>query len=82
MNPETLRALEQMNSTLTQQNVADRERSEQLSGAIVSVSAARASALSPKIRRQITPQPSPAPASYPPSSTALSSADCRRWHPV
>ena len=39
MNPETLRALEQMNSTLTQQNVADRERSEQLSGAIVSVSA-------------------------------------------
>ena len=42
MNPETLRALEQMNSTLTQQNVADRERAEQLSGAIVSVSAARA----------------------------------------
>lgn len=42
MNPETLRALEQMNATLTQENVADRERSEQLSGAIVSVSAARA----------------------------------------
>ena len=48
MNPETLRALEQMNSTLTQQNVADRERSEQLSGAIVSVSAARALGIIPE----------------------------------
>lgn len=48
MNPETLRALEQMNSTLTQQNVADRERSEKLSGAIVSVSAARALGIIPE----------------------------------
>ena len=48
MNPETLRALEQMNSTLTQQNVADRERAEQLSGAIVSVSAARALGIIPE----------------------------------
>ena len=48
MNPETLRALEQMNSTLTQENVADRERSEQLSGAIVSVSAARALGIIPE----------------------------------
>lgn len=48
MNPETLRALEQMNSTLTQQNVADRERSEPLSGAIVSVSAARALGIIPE----------------------------------
>lgn len=48
MNPETLRALEQMNSTLTQENVADRERAEQLSGAIVSVSAARALGIIPE----------------------------------
>ena len=48
MNPETLRALEQMNSTLTQQNVADRERAEELSGAIVSVSAARALGIIPE----------------------------------
>ena len=61
MNPETLRALEQMNSTLTQQNVADRERSEQLSGAIVSVSAARALGIIPedKAADNATTEPRP-----------------------
>ena len=61
MNPETLRALEQMNSTLTQQNVADRERSEQLSGAIVSVSAARALGILPedKAADNATAEPRP-----------------------
>ena len=61
MNPETLRALEQMNSTLTQENVADRERSEQLSGAIVSVSAARALGIIPedKVADNATTEPRP-----------------------
>lgn len=61
MNPETLRALEQMNSALTQQNVADRERSEQLSGAIVSVSAARALGILPedKAADNATTEPRP-----------------------
>lgn len=61
MNPETLRALEQMNSTLTQQNVADRERTEQLSGAIVSVSAARALGIIPedKAADNATSEPRP-----------------------
>lgn len=61
MNPETLRALEQMNSTLTQQNVADRERSEKLSGAIVSVSAARALGIIPedKAADNATTEPRP-----------------------
>ena len=61
MNPETLRALEQMNSTLTQQNVADRERAEQLSGAIVSVSAARALGIIPedKAADNATTEPRP-----------------------
>lgn len=61
MNPETLRALEQMNSPLTQQNVADRERSEQLSGAIVSVSAARALGIIPedKAADNATTEPRP-----------------------
>lgn len=61
MNPETLRALEQMNSTLTQQNVADRERTEQLSGAIVSVSAARALGIIPedKAADNATTEPRP-----------------------
>ena len=61
MNPETLRALEQMNSTLTQQNVADRERAEQLSGAIVSVSAARALGILPedKAADNATTEPRP-----------------------
>ena len=61
MNPETLRALEQMNSTLTQQNVADRERAEQLSGAIVSVSAARALGIIPedKAADNATAEPRP-----------------------
>lgn len=61
MNPETLRALEQMNSTLTQQNIADRERSEQLSGAIVSVSAARALGIIPedKAADNATTEPRP-----------------------
>ncbi len=61
MNPETLRALEQMNSTLTLQNVADRERSEQLSGAIVSVSAARALGIIPedKAADNATTEPRP-----------------------
>lgn len=61
MNPETLRALEQMNSTLTQQNVADRARSEQLSGAIVSVSAARALGILPedKAADNATTEPRP-----------------------
>ena len=61
MNPETLRALEQMNSTLTQQNVADRERAEQLSGAIVSVSAARALGIIPedKVADNATTEPRP-----------------------
>lgn len=61
MNPETLRALEQMNSTLTQQNVADRERTEQLSGAIVSVSAARALGILPedKAADNATTEPRP-----------------------
>ena len=61
MNPETLRALEQMNSTLTQENVADRERSEQLSGAIVSVSAARALGILPedKAADNATTEPRP-----------------------
>ena len=61
MNPETLRALEQMNATLTQQNVADRERSEQLSGAIVSVSAARALGILPedKAADNATTEPRP-----------------------
>lgn len=61
MNPETLRALEQMNSALTQQNVADRERAEQLSGAIVSVSAARALGILPedKAADNATTEPRP-----------------------
>ena len=61
MNPETLRALEQMNSTLTQENVADRERAEQLSGAIVSVSAARALGILPedKAADNATTEPRP-----------------------
>lgn len=61
MNSETLRALEQMNSTLTQQNVADRERAEQLSGAIVSVSAARALGIIPedKAADNATTEPRP-----------------------
>lgn len=61
MNPETLRALEQMNATLTQENVADRERSEQLSGAIVSVSAARALGIIPedKAADNATTEPRP-----------------------
>lgn len=61
MNPETLRALEQMNSTLTHQNVADRERAEQLSGAIVSVSAARALGILPedKAADNATTEPRP-----------------------
>lgn len=61
MNPETLRALEQMNSTLTQQNIADRERAEQLSGAIVSVSAARALGIIPedKAADNATTEPRP-----------------------
>lgn len=61
MNPETLRALEQMNATLTQQNVADRERAEQLSGAIVSVSAARALGIIPedKAADNATTEPRP-----------------------
>lgn len=61
MNPETLRALEQMNSTLTQQNVADRERAEQLSGAIVSVSAAHALGIIPedKAADNATTEPRP-----------------------
>lgn len=61
MNPETLRALEQMNSTLTQENVADRERSEQLSGAIVSVSAARTLGIIPedKAADNATTEPRP-----------------------
>lgn len=61
MNPETLRALEQMNSTLTLQNVADRERAEQLSGAIVSVSAARALGIIPedKAADNATSEPRP-----------------------
>ena len=61
MNPETLRALEQMNSTLTLQNVADRQRAEQLSGAIVSVSAARALGIIPedKAADNATTEPRP-----------------------
>lgn len=61
INPETLRALEQMNSTLTHQNVADRERAEQLSGAIVSVSAARALGIIPedKAADNATTEPRP-----------------------
>ena len=61
MNPETLRAREQMNSTLPQENVADRERSEQLSGAIVSVSAARALGIIPedKAADNATTEPRP-----------------------
>lgn len=61
MNPETLRALEQMNSTLTLQNIADRERAEQLSGAIVSVSAARALGIIPedKAADNATTEPRP-----------------------
>ena len=61
MNPETLRALEQMNSTLTRENVADRERAEQLSGAIVSVSAARALGIIPedKAADNATTEPRP-----------------------
>ncbi|MBF1658358.1 MAG: ATP-binding cassette domain-containing protein [Rothia mucilaginosa] len=61
MNSETLRALEQMNSTLTLQNVADRERAEQLSGAIVSVSAARALGIIPedKAADNATTEPRP-----------------------
>lgn len=61
MNPETLRALEQMNATLTQENIADRERSEQLSGAIVSVSAARALGIIPedKAADNATTEPRP-----------------------
>lgn len=61
MNPETLRVLEQMNSTLTRENVADRERAEQLSGAIVSVSAARALGIIPedKAADNATTEPRP-----------------------
>ena len=61
MNPETLRALEQMNATLTQEKVADRQRAEQLSGAIVSVSAARALGIIPedKAADNATTEPRP-----------------------
>ena len=66
MNPETLRALEQMNATLTQENVADRQRAEQLSGAIVSVSAARALGIIPEDKAAdnatIEPRPGELPA--------------------
>ena len=50
-----------MNATLTQENVADRERSEQLSGAIVSVSAARALGIIPedKAADNATTEPRP-----------------------
>ena len=65
MNPETLRALEQMNSTLTQQNVADRERSEQLSGAIVSVSAARALGIIPEDKAADNATTEPRPGALP-----------------
>ena len=61
MNPETLRALEQMNSTLTHQNITERQRTEQLSGAIVSVSAARALGIIPedKAADNATTEPRP-----------------------
>ena len=65
MNPETLRALEQMNSTLTQQNVADRERAEQLSGAIVSVSAARALGIIPEDKSADNATTEPRPGEMP-----------------
>ena len=65
MNPETLRALEQMNSTLTQENVADRERSEQLSGAIVSVSAARALGIIPEDKAADSATTEPRPGELP-----------------
>lgn len=65
MNPETLRALEQMNSTLTLQNVADRERAEQLSGAIVSVSAARALGIIPEDKAVDSATTEPRPGEIP-----------------
>lgn len=65
MNPETLRALEQMNSTLTQENVADRERAEQLSGAIVSVSAARALGIIPEDKAADSATTEPRPGEMP-----------------
>lgn len=65
MNPETLRALEQMNATLTQENVADRERAEQLSGAIVSVSAARALGIIPEDKAADSATTEPRPGELP-----------------
>lgn len=65
MNPETLRALEQMNTTLTQENVADRERAEQLSGAIVSVSAARALGIIPEDKAADSATTEPRPGELP-----------------
>lgn len=65
MNPETLRALEQMNSTLTRENVADRERAEQLSGAIVSVSAARALGIIPEDKAADSATTEPRPGELP-----------------
>ena len=65
MNPETLRALEQMNATLTQENVADRQRAEQLSGAIVSVSAARALGIIPEDKAADNASTEPRPGELP-----------------
>lgn len=65
MNPETLRALEQMNAALTQENVADRERAEQLSGAIVSVSAARALGIIPEDKAADSATTEPRPGELP-----------------
>lgn len=65
MNPETLRALEQMNVTLTQEDVADRERAEQLSGAIVSVSAARALGVIPEDKAADSATTEPRPGEIP-----------------
>ncbi|WP_294661354.1 ATP-binding cassette domain-containing protein [uncultured Rothia sp.] len=65
MNPETLRALEQMNVTLTQEDVADRERAEQLSGAIVSVSAARALGIIPEDKAADSATTEPRPGEIP-----------------
>lgn len=65
MNPETLRALEQMNSSLTRENVADRERAEQLSGAIVSVSAARALGIIPEDKAADSATTEPRPGELP-----------------
>lgn len=65
MNPETLRALEQMNAPLTQEDVADRERAEQLSGAIVSVSAARALGIIPEDKVADNARTEPRPGEIP-----------------